>query len=177
MTQQHRASSHGAIHASPSSCIPHAPRPPAFLIGRQQRRKGNNSDGSDSDTDGYDTSQPPRLTPATMVDRSSSQAGRRPPPQAAAAAAPAAVPAKKSPRDLEKEERERGNAKFGQGDFEGAVKCYTRYGGVPGRTNGITLPRACSRDADTRVERVHPFPPRSYPERMRRMDVSALVDG
>ncbi|CAN0579590.1 unnamed protein product [Ectocarpus sp. 12 AP-2014] len=32
----------------------------------------------------------------------------------------------KSPRDLEKEERERGNTKFGQGDFEGAVKSYTR---------------------------------------------------
>lgn len=31
------------------------------------------------------------------------------------------------PRDLEKEERERGNARFGKGDFEGAAKSYTRY--------------------------------------------------
>lgn len=110
---------------------PLAFRPSLFLFGRQRGRTGNNANGSDSDTDGDDTQEPPRLTPATMVDCSASQGGRRPPPQPAApAAAPQTGTATQSPRDLEKEERERGNAKFGQGDFEGAARCYTRYGVV-----------------------------------------------
>lgn len=104
-----------------------------LLYGRQQRlNEGNNGNSSDGDTDGDDTEETPRLTPATMVDRSASQGGRCPPPPKAAPSPPTAIPPTRSPRDLEKEERERGNAKFGQGDFEGAVKCYTRYGGVLG---------------------------------------------
>eukprot|EP00752_Nemacystus_decipiens_P011197 g9950.t1 len=102
----------------------------------RQRRTGNNYKGSDSDTDGDDTQEAPRrLTPATMVDRSASQVRRRPPPQPAAPQAAPAIPATKSPRDLEKEERERGNAKFGQGDFEAAVKCYTRCVGMNSKSS------------------------------------------
>lgn len=88
-----------------------------------QRRSGSNSD---SDTDSDKNQGTPRLTPATMVDRSCSRGLRRPPPPKHTVAPTLTSRSSQSPRDLEKEERERGNTKFGQGDFEGAVKSYTR---------------------------------------------------
>lgn len=120
-----RVSYHGVIHTTLAYLTPHAPPPMFFVFARYQRRAGGDS-SSDSDTDGEETRDAPRLTPATMVDRSSSQVLRRPTPSQPIAAPPTKAQSKKSPRDLENEERERGNAKFGKGDFEGAVKSYTR---------------------------------------------------
>lgn len=91
------------------------------------QRRPVSSSGSDSDTDGDNTQETPRLTPATMVDRSCHQGSRRPTPPPLTVVPPTTIPSTKSRTDLEKEERERGNVKFGQGDFEGAVKSYTRW--------------------------------------------------
>lgn len=105
------------------------PRVPA-----QQRRVGSNSSDSDTDADGSEeaAARADRLTPVTMVDRSARQGNRRaptvarpPPPRATSFTAAGTTTV---PRDFEKEERERGNASFGGGDFEGAVKSYTRWG-------------------------------------------------
>eukprot|EP00903_Cladosiphon_okamuranus_P005495 g5477.t2 len=110
----------------------------------KRRKEGNNVNGSDRDTDDDETQDTPRLTPATMVERSASQGGRRPPPPKAAAPPPVTIPPTRSPGDLEKEERERGNAKFGQGDFEGAVKCYTRCVGMNSKSSLAFSNRAMS---------------------------------
>ncbi|CAM9280418.1 unnamed protein product [Scytosiphon promiscuus] len=108
--------------------------------GKADERHGGSSN-SDSDTDGEDnqvarkegSQVAPRLTPATMVNRSSQGGCPPPPPQKTAPATK--VRLNESPKDLEKEERERGNAKFGQGDFEGAVKCYTRCLAINGKSS------------------------------------------
>lgn len=100
-----------------------------FTVLTPNDRQARGTSNSDSDTDSEEedeTVRVPRLTPATMVDRSSGQQARRSATVARPANGPAAARATSSPRDLEKEERERGNAMFGRGDFEGAVKCYTR---------------------------------------------------
>lgn len=89
-----------------------------------QRRSCSNSD---SDTDSDKNQETPRLTPATMVDRSCSRGLRRPPPPNHTVAPTSTSRPSQSPKNLEKEERERGNEKFVQGDFKGAVKSYTRW--------------------------------------------------
>ncbi|CAN0533057.1 unnamed protein product, partial [Ectocarpus sp. 8 AP-2014] len=60
---------------------------------------------------------------------------RRPPPPKHTVAPTSTSRSNQSPRDLEKEERERGNTKFGQGDFEGAVKSYTRCLGMNSKSS------------------------------------------
>lgn len=101
---------------------------PALLlpIDTTPQRLPLSNSSSDSDTDGDNAQQKPRLTPATMADRFCHQDPRRPTQSPHSVAPPTTIPSQKSPIDLEKEERERGNVKFGQGDFEGAVKSYTR---------------------------------------------------
>ncbi|CAM9307352.1 unnamed protein product [Ectocarpus sp. 6 AP-2014] len=97
--------------------------------------KRRSSSNSDSDTDSDKNQGTPRLTPATMVDRSSSRGLRRPPPPKHTVAPTSTSRSSQSPRDLEKEEREKGNTKFGQGDFEGAVKSYTRCLGMNSKSS------------------------------------------
>lgn len=92
----------------------------------QQARGTSNSDSDTESEKDDETVRAPHLTPATMVDRSSGQQARRSATVARPAKSPAPARATSSPSDLEKDERERGNAMFGRGDFEGAVKCYTR---------------------------------------------------
>lgn len=80
----------------------------------------------------------PRLAPATMADRSPGQSFQRT-PAVERRPSPSPLPASQTPpspiaggtvaasRDVEREERERGNAKFGQGKFDEAIKSYTRW--------------------------------------------------
>lgn len=81
----------------------------------------------------------PRLAPATMADRSPGQSLRRTPAVECRPSPSPSLPASPTPsspiaggtvaasRDVEREERERGNAKFGQGKFDEAIKSYTRW--------------------------------------------------
>ncbi|CAM9595111.1 unnamed protein product, partial [Hapterophycus canaliculatus] len=96
------------------------------------KRPGGSS-SSDSDTDVEDNQDARRLTPATMVNRSSQDL--RPPSSPHKMAPATKIRLNQSPKDLEKEERERGNAKFGRGDFEGAVKSYTRCVAMNGKSS------------------------------------------
>ncbi|CAM9255617.1 unnamed protein product [Ectocarpus fasciculatus] len=97
--------------------------------------KRRSCSNSDSDTDSDKNQETPRLTPATMVDHSCSRGLRRPPPPNHTVAPTSTSRSSQSPKDLEKEERERGNEKFGQGDFKGAVKSYTRCVGMNSKSS------------------------------------------
>lgn len=118
---------------------------PSPLRSTTRQRHAGSSSGSDSET-GDDNGQEagaigPRLTPATMVDRLSGQRQRRAPesdcrapplpsaslPVPQTRAPPMAGETKAASRDLENEERDRGNKKFGRGEFEEAIKSYTRW--------------------------------------------------
>ena len=120
--------------------------PPSPLLRStiQHRYAGSSNSGSSSGSEtGGDDSQEaaamgPRLTPATMADRSSGHSLRRTPaverrpspsPSLLASqtmAPPIAGGTMAASRDLEREERERGNAKFARGKFDEAIKSYTR---------------------------------------------------
>lgn len=102
-------------------CLPPRSR---FFSGQKDADTNGSSDSDTNSGFRENSKRPARLTPATMVDRSAGGAMRRPP--AKSPPPPFNATQETAPRDLEKEERERGNAKFVRGDFEGAVKCYTR---------------------------------------------------
>lgn len=98
--------------------------PCPFLPSDTDEQRDGGSSSSDSDTDGEDTQQTRRLTPATMVNRYSQSPRSSPSPYEVALAPKTG--SKQSPIEMENDEREKGNTKFGKGDFEGAVKSYTR---------------------------------------------------
>ncbi|CAM9815051.1 unnamed protein product, partial [Laminaria digitata] len=100
------------------------------------KRYADSSSSSDSETDGDDSReaavrQSPRRAPA--VERRPSPPSPLPSPSLPTSQTPAppiAGGTVVASRDLEREERERGNAKFGRGKFDEAIKSYTRCVGM-----------------------------------------------
>lgn len=111
----------------------HRPPPSPSLRATIPQRYADSRSSSDSETGGDDSReatvrQSPRRAPA--VERRPSPPSPLPSPSLPISQTPAppiAGGTAVASRDLEREERERGNAKFGRGKFDEAIKSYTRW--------------------------------------------------